>query len=539
MPLTATRLSYQAGGFFGAPIILAAGLLVGTAICSSRLSSLLYPSRRSQSDPVDDFDRWLDNESWRALEHLLAAFGPDGRNAPGVSAGAMIASPSRPASYLDRKTENANYFFHWTRDTNLERIIQDSILFNTKLQQVVNLSGGPLDGGLGEPKFLIDGSRFDEPWSRPQNDGPAIRATSVIRYAQHLLNERPNPDGALGYIHSYLYQKDNPNSLIRLDIDHVCRTWNQPSSDLWEEVDADHGGHFYTLLVQRKSISDFLHFARSLPIEKQPAAEDYELYESTLLRMDERLEMFWNPDGLPDREGDPNEIPNNSFVPFVDKPHILPTLDRLRGQPKPSQVDTAVLLAINHTAGPNQAAKWLPNSDRALATLDRLVEVFEKLYPINRSKDGAGIAIGRYPEDEYDGVKSNSTGHPWFLCTHAVAESTYSAINLFRNSLSIQVTRFNLAFLSRFLPELAESFEREPLTINRGTDQFSTLLSRMSKWADRFLMDVSFKYYDQPTGRMSEQIDRKTGQMRGARELTWSYASLLTALDARKGKLPC
>src|SRR5688500_16671266 len=30
---------------------------------------------------------------------------------------------------------------------------------------------------LGEPKFQADGSAFNDPWGRPQNDGPAIRAT--------------------------------------------------------------------------------------------------------------------------------------------------------------------------------------------------------------------------------------------------------------------------------------------------------------------------------------------------------------------------
>jgi hypothetical protein len=37
----------------------------------------------------------------------------------------------------------------------------------------------------------------------------------------------------------------------------------------------------------------------------------------------------------------------------------------------------------------------------------------------------------------------------------------------------------------------------------------------MSNWADRFLIDVTFKYFDRREGRMSEQIDRKTGRMRG------------------------
>lgn len=549
------------------------GLLAGGALYVS--STRVAPANNStRSEPLpDDLEHSIIREKPRALRHLLAAFGPDGSNAPGTAAGVMVASPSRPGSYRDKETENEDYFFHWTRDANLclrvvirklaeaesgldlqpgsainsqeapaslkralEAIVQESVVFNGQLQQVINLSGGPLDGGLGEPKFLVDGSRFDGAWRRPQNDGPAIRASAMIQYAQHLISRRPNLDQVFDYIAAHLYHKDNPKLQIQLDIDHVCRTWSEPSSDLWEEVEVNQGGHFYTLMVQRKAVQDFLDFIRSLPSEKQP--DDQEHYSSTLAKMDERLELFWNPAGLPAREGGNPDIPTNSFLPFSMKPHILPTLDRVDGQPKPSQVDTAVLLAVNHTAGSNQPTNWLPSSDRVLATLDRLVEVFEQLYPINHSKSGAGIAIGRYPEDEYDGVKSSSVGHPWFLCTHAVAETTYLAINDFRKAVSIPVTPFNLAFFRRFLPELtSESVDHTPLTIDRGTDEFTRLLSRMSLWADRFLTDVTFKYFDPHEGWMSEQIDRETGQMRGARELTWSYASLLSALDAREGKV--
>ncbi|KAI9618869.1 hypothetical protein H4Q26_012123 [Puccinia striiformis f. sp. tritici PST-130] len=329
--------------------------------------------------------------------------------------------------------------------------MKDSVIFNAQLQQVLNLSGGPLDGGLGEPKFLVDGSRFDAPWRRPQNDGPAIRASTMIQYAQHLINRRSKLEKVFEYISTHLYHKDNPNLQIQLDVDHVCRSWSAPS----------------------KISSRLSRFHRSLPPEKQPY--DREKYLSTLTKMDERLELFWNPEGLPAREGGTPEIPKNSFVSFSKKPHILPTLDRVDGQPKPSQVDTAVF--------GYQSYQWV-ESVFPLATSLR-PEVFEKLYPINRAKEGTGIAIGRYPLNA-SSVDDPGPIHP----------------------------------------------------IDRGTDQFTKLLNGMSKWADRFLIDVTFKHFDPSEGRISEQIDRKTGQMRGARELTWSYASFLSALDAREGKIP-
>lgn len=42
------------------------------------------------------------------------------------------------------------------------------------------------------------------------------------------------------------------------------------------------------------------------------------------------------------------------------------------------------------------------------------------------------------------------------------------------------------------------------------------------------------KYADADTGKMSEQIDRYSGKMRGARELSWSFASWLAVLQARQ-----
>lgn len=128
---------------------------------------------------------------------MKEAFGPDGKNARGTSPGCMIASPSRPGSYLDESNENPNYYFQWIRDSGLclrvmikklkqiesgERIggededgeglkelIHQFIHMNRKLQFVENRSGGPFNGGLGEPKFEVDGSAFEATWGRPQN----------------------------------------------------------------------------------------------------------------------------------------------------------------------------------------------------------------------------------------------------------------------------------------------------------------------------------------------------------------------------------
>ncbi|EGG06978.1 family 15 glycoside hydrolase [Melampsora larici-populina 98AG31] len=483
-----------------------------------------------EKEPKLGLDGWIHYQKLFALTSIVAAFGPDGKNATGTSTGCMIASPSRPGSYLDPENENENYFFQWTRDgslclrtilrkleevemgeliglenedfNRLDDLIKGFIIMNRKLQFLDNPSGSPWNGGLGEPKFLVNGTPFEATWGRPQNDGPAIRASTLIRYAKHLVETHTDQQAqieGLKFIESTLYSKGDPNSFISMDINHVCETWRLPTFDLWEEVKATNGGHFYTLMVQRRAVQDMLDFVSSRPYF-QPADETIlHKYRNTLVEMDTRLEEFWNPEGVGKREGGPGW--NSKIIEdclrlisdqVLNKPHILPTLDRLD-------------------------------------------DVFSAVYKINSQQSKLdGIAIGRYPEDNYDG-KGSSVGHPWFLCTNTVAETLYLTAHHFKKTGSITITPISLTFFQRFISDL-EIPENTPLVISRGSEMFTKLVKGIKQWADTFLEDV--RGYGSLGSKMSEQIHRETGMMRGARELTWSYASFLTAIDARDGKAP-
>lgn len=66
-------------------------------------------------------------------------------------------------------------------NTALQPHIEDYIKAQAGLQGVSNPSGDLVSGaGLGEPKFMIDGSAFTGPWGRPQRDGPALRAIALM-----------------------------------------------------------------------------------------------------------------------------------------------------------------------------------------------------------------------------------------------------------------------------------------------------------------------------------------------------------------------
>jgi glucoamylase len=95
-------------------------------------------------------------------------------------------------------------FYTWTRDSaltlkmivdefifgraSLQTYIEDYIHAQAVLQTVANPSGAflPTGRGLGEPKYNVDGTRFNGAWGRPQRDGPALRAISLITYCNWL-----------------------------------------------------------------------------------------------------------------------------------------------------------------------------------------------------------------------------------------------------------------------------------------------------------------------------------------------------------------
>lgn len=102
-------------------------------------------------------------------------------------------------------------FYTWTRDgalvfkclvdafvdeydPSLQSRIEAYAAAQAAVQGVSNPSGSLAaddddDGaGLGEPKFEADLSAFTDSWGRPQRDGPALRAISLMSYAEWLVD---------------------------------------------------------------------------------------------------------------------------------------------------------------------------------------------------------------------------------------------------------------------------------------------------------------------------------------------------------------
>jgi glucoamylase len=73
--------------------------------------------------------------------------------------------------------------------SSLQTVINDYIHAQAVLQTVSSPSGTflPQGVGLGEPKFMVDGTRFNGAWGRPQRDGPALRAVALMTYSNWLI----------------------------------------------------------------------------------------------------------------------------------------------------------------------------------------------------------------------------------------------------------------------------------------------------------------------------------------------------------------
>ncbi|CAO1635989.1 unnamed protein product [Sympodiomycopsis kandeliae] len=556
----------------GVSLATAAALVSSTALLVQSRSSTTSRRRKSKRQHLFSAETPIFDDSV-ALDHLLAAFGPDGRSANGTAPGCMVASPSKAGD-----GDSNNYWFQWPRDTGLcvrslvgslkqaeagrdvgysaseiNRRIQDFITMSIQLQHTSNPSGTFETGGLGEPKFEVDGSAFQGSWGRPQNDGPALRSISAIEYAQHILTTRGNSDPAVKFVKKHLLSSDNLSDLskkllVRDDLNYIARAWKGQTYELWEEVNADAGeggGHFHVLMTQRRALLQGIKLAQ-LNTTGQSSQEVINQWKQAVEEITARLERFWNTTGKINLEGGPqeendidwNDARNLSKIDqkLLSLPHCVPTLSRVNGQPKPIGADNAVLLAFTHGWSGDLDAQsnddtWEPWSERALSTLNRNVEIFSVVYDVNKNrKPQDGVLCGRYPEDVYNGVNT-TVGNPWFLTTFAVSNVLYLTIAHYaRTSKPIIVNpATTLPLFTKAYPELQQT--NSSVTYTRGSKEWEGILRGLRRIADNFLANAS--KYAADDGKMAEQIDRYTGRMRGARELSWSFASLLAAHQAR------
>ncbi|QRV93216.1 glycoside hydrolase family 15 protein [Ceratobasidium sp. AG-Ba] len=454
-------------------------------LLSTAVLGLVHPRQST----VDSF---VTSETTVAKAGLLANIGPDGAKDQGAKSGVVIASPS---------TSNPDYVYAWTRDsslvfkllvdqyiggrdTTLLTQIQNWVASQGRIQQVSNPSGTVSTGGLGEPKFNIDETAFTGAWGRPQRDGPALRATTMMTYGSYL-----------GATNSYTTGTIWP--YVKLDLDYVANNWNNTGFDLWEEVS---GSSFFTIAVQHRALRQGAAFATALGDSTR--ASTYTTQAANLLCF---LQTFWNPTA---KYASAN-VNGGSVVR--------------------SGLDANTILASIHTFDPAagcSAATFQPCSDVALANHKAVVDSFRgSLYTINSGiASNAAVAVGRYKEDSY------YNGNPWYLCTLAAAEQLYDALYQWDKLKNIPVTATSLAFFQQFSSSLTAG------NYSSTSAQYATLISAIKTYADGFVAIV--QKYVGTNGALSEQFSKSNGAPTSAADLTWSYASAITAFEARGGIVP-
>ncbi|MBL7555065.1 MAG: glycoside hydrolase family 15 protein [Bdellovibrionaceae bacterium] len=433
----------------------------------------------------------LENQFQRSIYFLLKNTSP----ADGVK-GSVIAAPSK---------SHPDYYYHWVRDaalvvdsllnlyldprfknqavkTQIRAFLLDHVQFNSKIQ----ISSQSFKG-LGEPKFWVTGLPFTGPWGRPQNDGPALRASTHARILDVALREKWPEVNQLA---PFLYAAKIPaNSLIKRDTEFVAHHWREPNFDLWEEV---YGMHFYTLLAQRKSLLFGASVANAF--KDQGAAQ---FYTTQAKQIGSTLESFWSQ----------------------GRGYIEATKFVQRGRNK-SQLDSAVLLGALHSE--IEDAHFSVADPRVLASFLRMKSAFASIYTINKNT-AYGTAIGRYPEDTYDGYNTNSRGNPWVLSTAAGAEYLYRLMMNHLKKKQIQINDFN----RNYYADLSGSQLKTGQVLTPMDRSYSLVIKGLFEEADSYLTRVLF--HRNADGSLSEQMNRENGYMQGAPNLTWSHASIITA----------
>ncbi|KAF9454874.1 carbohydrate-binding module family 20 protein [Macrolepiota fuliginosa MF-IS2] len=432
-------------------------------------------------------DTYLSTEVPAAKAGLLANIGPSGSKSSGAKAGVIIASPS---------TSNPDYLYTWTRDAalvfktltqlyassqdaTLRTTLDDYVAAQTTLQQVSNPSGTVSTGGLGEPKFNVNLTAFTGAWGRPQRDGPALRATALIQYANWLIS-----NGNTSYVTSKVWP------VVKLDLDYTANYWNQSGFDLWEEVNSS---SFFTTAAQLRALHEGATLATKLGQTSSASS-----YNAQIPNVYCFLQSYWNP---------------------TDKYVTSNTGGGRSGK------DANSIIASIHTfdaAAGCDVTTFQPCSDKALANHKAYVDSFRSIYSINSGfASNAAVATGRYPEDVY------YDGNPWYLTTFAAAEQLYDALTVWKSLGALNITSTSLAFFQQFSPSVTTG------TYSSSSSTYTSLTSAIRNYADGFLAIAA--EYTPSNGALAEQYEKKSGTPLSAADLTWSYAALVTANNARSG----
>lgn len=417
---------------------------MGTAFLFFAASAFALPPRYGRSCPmlfgkVSNIEVWGTARVENARNQLTELF----RSSDGKLEGITLAAPKDPLG---------QYQFPWIRDNAASvyeiRDLPDVIEAYIKFCRL-NLATKTL-GSLGEPKFNPDGSAFNEPWGRPQNDGSAYRALRWMEYTEKKLADG-NRIAALEN-----YSPDLSQLSVKWDLEYITHHWKDPSFDLWEE---EMGAHVHTRLMMHAALEKGAILAAKLEPggENSGAARTYraqaeEIKKSILLNAwnarQGYLRSTWQHDGG-----------------FVHKMEPL---------------DIGVIIGLLHST--SGAPVFRMSDERVLSTMERLENRFLEIYRFNqRFQDPrfrGVVALGRYAEDRFHG------GNPWVIATQAAGEFYYRLATTLLDEKQIVFTSVNHRFFTRLLGG-EEKFKPRKRILS-GEPEFSKIIEAIVEKANGF-----------------------------------------------------
>ena len=356
--------------------------------------SVLASARMAAWDPEPDyFYHWVRDAAiaLRVLPEVIAAVEPHERQWWRDAFRAHVAFSLR-ISDPDRRRPERNPLSATTRADHLRFLRADA--------ELAALTG---DAWLGEPRFAADGGPDLERWARPQDDGPALRASACLTVIESL------PDLATAEV----------ERLVLRDLAQLQRVAGRACIGPWEEEPARRTT--FTLVVQW----DALDRGAAWRAGQGDGAGAAEL-DAAAHRIAALIRAAADPNAPAWRE----------------------SIEAASGQ-----FDSATVLALLH-AGRKQGPFAL-DAARTLGTVAELERIFAELYPINRGRSVP--AMGRWREDVFFG------GNPWFPVTLGFAELHYRIAALTGERRAYDKAEGWMALIAEVAPQgdgLPEQFDR-------------------------------------------------------------------------------
>jgi glucoamylase len=407
---------------------------------------------------MEPLERWIEHQYRHCAQALMRSVSavklvklrPGFGQTVTAHLGSVVASP-----VLGAYDPEPDYFFHWYRDSAIvvdamrilhadERVgrgliveFADFVRFSLSLQQ---LDGRVMSGGSwrndvapdyrrfvraeedlaaahgealgGETRVNPDGTLDISDWPRPQHDGPALRAITLLRWLRSTRMDA-ELNAAVG-------------ALLRTDLAYARRHWRTSCFDIWEE---EKGVHYYALRVAAAALDGGADWLDELGQHADATACRTEA--GAIL---ERLDAYWHED-----------------LQFY-RSRIL---DLNAATSK--ELDISVILAVLHARGSGE--RHSVRDPRMHNTLTKLEALFDAEYAINLDRPASRApAMGRYSGDVY------YSGGAYYFSTLGAAEFCFRAAmhSPERNALVAHGDAF-LETVRAFTPpsgDLSEQFDQ-------------------------------------------------------------------------------